>query len=59
MYLETNLDFTDSDYFCALTACSLRTGPVIGEESQRALACLKISDVVSTDSLSDEFEAPN
>ena len=51
MYLETNLDFTDSDCFCALKARSLRKGRVIGEESQCALACLKISDVLGTDSL--------
>lgn len=58
MYLETSLDFPSSNYLCALKTCSLRKSCLISDDIQRALACLKTSDLSGTGSLCDNFKGP-
>lgn len=59
MYLETNLDSASSNYLCALKACSLRKRCLIGDDIQSAAVCVKMSDLLGTESQYDEFKGPN
>ena len=55
IYLDSNFDFTSSNYLCALKPFSLRRRCLTYHDIQRASGCLKMTDVATTNSLYDEF----
>nr|XP_012606182.1 uncharacterized protein LOC105863530 isoform X1 [Microcebus murinus] len=54
-FLESNFDFTSSNYLCALKPFSLRKRGLTYDDIQCASECLKMMDVLEMDSLYDEF----
>ena len=54
-HLESNFNFTSSNYPCALKPFSLRKRGLTYKDIQCASECLKIMDILDTDNLYDEF----
>ncbi|XP_058409245.1 uncharacterized protein LOC131412973 [Diceros bicornis minor] len=54
-FLESNFDFTNSNYLCALKPFSLRKRGLTYNDIQCASECLKMMDILDMDNLYDEF----
>lgn len=53
--MESNFDFTNSNYFCALKPFSLRKNGLTDDGLLCASECLKMMDILDIDNLCDEF----